>query len=71
MELDKACRQIAKELNEDYETVRKIVMYEFEYTTRIMKDPNDTRDILFNRLFKFKLKPRFKENKNKDYSPKL
>ena len=35
-----------------------------------MKDPQDCHDILFRRLFRFKLKNRFKENKTKDYSPK-
>lgn len=69
MDLDKTCRSIAKELGYDYELVRRIVMYEFEYTTKVMKDPNDYREILFNKLFKFKLKTRFKEDKTKNYSP--
>lgn len=69
MDLDKTCRSIAKELGYDYELVRQIVMYEFEFTTKIMKDPEDYREILFNKLFKFKLKPRFKDNKTKNYSP--
>lgn len=33
-----------------------------------MKDDTDTRDILFNKLFKFKLKKRFKENKTQKYT---
>lgn len=69
MDLDKTCRSIAKELGYGYELVRQIVMYEFEFTTKIMKDPEDYREILFNKLFKFKLKPRFKDNKTKNYSP--
>lgn len=71
MELDKTCRKLAKILDEDYDTVKNIVLYEFKYTVDTMKDPDNTMDILFNKLFKFKLKSRFKENKNKDYSPKL
>lgn len=35
-----------------------------------MKDDNDIRDILFNQLFKFKLKRRYKENKSKGYTTK-
>lgn len=35
-----------------------------------MKDDQDTHDILINELFKFKLKPRFKNNKQANYSPK-
>lgn len=34
-----------------------------------MKDPTDTRDVLINRLFRFKLKKRFKEDKQSNYSP--
>lgn len=70
MDIEKACREISKKLNIDQDLVHKIVMYEFKFTTDVMKDPNDYRDILFNKLFKFKLKGRFKENKTKDYSPK-
>ena len=69
MDLDKTCKKIAKETGVDFDTVKKIVQYEFYFTTQVMKDETDTHDILFNKLFKFKLKPRFKENKQKDYSP--
>lgn len=34
-----------------------------------MKDETDLHDILFNGLFRFKLKGRFKDNKTKRYSP--
>lgn len=34
-----------------------------------MKDNDDSHDILFARLFKFKLKGRFKNNKNRPNSP--
>lgn len=70
MDLDKVCKQVSKELNEDYDVVKNIVQFEFLFTKKIMQNPTDTRDILFNKLFKFKLKSRFKENKTKDYSPK-
>lgn len=71
MEFKKTCEKIAKELNEPLEFVMDVARYEFEYTANKMKDPNDYHDILFNRLFKFKLKSRFKENKTKENSPKL
>ena len=32
-----------------------------------MKDGDDTKDILINKLFRFKLKDRFKKNKERDY----
>ena len=35
-----------------------------------MKDPDDTHDILINKLFRFKLKSRFKQNKQREYSSK-
>jgi hypothetical protein len=34
-----------------------------------MQDENDNHDILINNLFRFKLKPRFKLDKNSEYSP--
>ena len=34
-----------------------------------MKDDDDTKDILINKLVRFKLKGRFKKNKERDYSP--
>ena len=70
MNLDDVCRKISKDLNLNFDIVRNIVMYQFRYTANIMKDPEDTRDILFNKLFKFKLKSRFKENKNLKYNSK-
>ncbi len=70
MQTDKICTKIAHELNLDKELVKKIVMYEFRFTTDVMKDPEDYHDILFNKLFRFTLKPRFKVDKTKKYSPK-
>ena len=69
MNIDKVCKQISKELDIPYETIKDVVMYEFKFTVKTMKDPEDTRDILFNKLFKFKLKNRFKDDKTKNYSP--
>lgn len=70
MDLNKTCKQVAKELNENYEDVYKIVMFQYYFITQVMKDETDTHDILINKLFKFKLKPRFKENKQSNYSPR-
>lgn len=70
MTIEQICRKVAKELNEDYETVYKIAMFQFYFTTQVMKDETDTHDILFNKLFKFKLKSRYKQNKQKEYSSK-
>lgn len=55
-------KKISKDLNIDEQVVSVVCRHPFEYTVERMKN-EETRDILFNRLFKFKLKSRFK---NKD-----
>ncbi len=69
MNIDKVCRQIAKDLNEDPNVVKQIVMHQFQFVVDVMKDKDDTRDVLINKLFRFKLKKRFKDNKQSNYSP--
>ncbi len=69
MNIDKVCRQIAKDLNEDQNVVKQIVMHQFQFVVDVMKDEDDTRDVLINKLFRFKLKKRFKDNKQSNYSP--
>lgn len=71
MEFEKACKEVAKELNEDPKLVHDIVMFQFKFIEAVMKDPDDTHDILLHKLFRFRLKPRFKLNKQQEYSPKL
>lgn len=43
-------------------------MYQFKFIEQVMKDPEDTHDILVHDLFRFRLKTRYKENKQKEYS---
>lgn len=69
MNIDKVCRQIAKDLNEDPNIVKQIAMHQFQFVVDVMKDEDDTRDVLINKLFRFKLKKRFKDNKQSNYSP--
>ena len=69
MNIDKVCRQIANDLNEDPNVVKQIVMHQFQFVVDVMKDEDDTRDVLINKLFRFKLKKRFKDNKQSNYSP--
>jgi hypothetical protein len=71
MEFKDICKQTAKDLDEDLNLVHKIAMYQYKYIIAVMQHPTDTHDILINKLVKFKLKSRFKENKLKKYSPKL
>lgn len=69
MNIDKVCRQIAKDLNEDPNVIKQIIMHQFQFVVDVMKDEDDTRDVLINKLFRFKLKKRFKDNKQSNYSP--
>ncbi len=66
--LDKIITEISKRLNLDRELVATVCKHPYECVVTIMKDDIDTRDILFNQLFKFKLKKRYKENKTRVYS---
>lgn len=70
IDLDKVIKEVAKRLDVDREIVNAVCKHAFKETVEIMKSEDDCRDILFNQLFKFKLKRRYKENKNQKYSSK-
>lgn len=70
IEIDNIIKQVSKNLNVDKEIVDLVCKHPFRYTVEVMKDTEDCRDILFNQLFKFKLKQRYKEDKTKQYSSK-
>lgn len=70
MDIDDLCKQITKRTGKNPELVKQIVSWVFRYTADVMKDKNDQRDILFNKLFKFKLKNRFK-NEEADNKERL
>lgn len=57
--------QLSKKYNIPYETVRKICNYQFKFIKERIADPNDHKDILVNRLFKFRQKKRFKMEDSK------
>ena len=65
--LEDVIKQVSKNLDIDKETVGTVCRHVFQQTVEIMKS-DDTSDILFNEAFKFKLKRRFKEDKNRQYS---
>ena len=66
--IEDVIKKVSKNTGVDKETVEIICRHPFLCTVESMKDDNETKDILFNELFKFKLKKRFKENKTKQYS---
>lgn len=70
IDLDQVIKQVAKRLDVDKDIVNTVCKHAFKETVEIMKSEDDCRDILFNQLFKFKLKRRYKENKNQKYSSK-
>lgn len=53
-------RDVHKDTKIDKEIVSKVCKFVFKYTADTMKDKDNTMDILFNGLFKFKVKTRFK-----------
>ena len=65
--IDDVIKEVAKNLNLDKETVSTVCKHVFQETVNLMKSEN-TSDILFNELFKLKLKRRYKEDKQKQYS---
>ena len=68
IDLDKVIREVSKRLNLDRDLVAVVCKHPFQQAVDQMKDDEDTRDILFNQLFKFKLKRRFKEDKTRQYT---
>lgn len=69
IDIDSISREISKETGYDFDVVKKVCQHVFKQTEQIMKS-EDTSDILFNKLFKFKLKRRYKDNKQKKYTTK-
>lgn len=70
IELDQVIKQVAARLNLDKDLVAAVCKHAFKQTVEVMKSEDDYRDILFNQLFKFKLKRRYKEDKTQKYSSK-
>lgn len=69
IDIDKVIKEVSKRLNLDKDLVGTVCKHAFQCTVDQMKS-EDTRDILFNQAFKFKLKRRYKEDKLKQYSSK-
>lgn len=65
--IDEVIKEVSKNLNLDRDLVATVCKHPFEQTVESMKS-DDVSDILFNGLFRFKLKKRYKENKNREYS---
>lgn len=70
IDIEQVIKEVAKRTNIDRDVVETVCKHVFKSTVDIMKNETDVKDILFNQLFKFKLKRRFKENKQIPYSSK-
>ena len=70
IELNDVIKEVSIRTGVDKEVVAIICNQPFLQTVEIMKDEENVKDILFNNLFKFKLKRRYKENKLNPYTAK-
>jgi hypothetical protein len=66
IDIEQVIKEVSKETGVDREIVSVICKHPFLQTVELMKSEN-IQDILFNKLFKFKLKRRYKENKQNPY----
>lgn len=70
IDIEQVIKEVSKETGVDKEIVSVICKHPFLQTVELMKSEDNIQDILFNKLFKFKLKRRYKENKQAKYSAK-
>lgn len=70
IDIEQIIKEVSKNTRIDKDVVSTICKHPFLQTVELMKDVENTSDIMFNRLFKFKLKRRYKENKQAKYSSK-
>lgn len=70
IDIEQVIKEVSKETGVDKEIVSVICKHPFLQTVELMKSKDNIQDILFNKLFKFKLKRRYKENKQAKYSAK-
>lgn len=68
IDIEQVIKEVSNRTGVDKEIVEKVCKHVFDYTVNIMKDDENVQSILFNKLFKFELKRRFKENKTRKYT---
>lgn len=70
IDINTVINDVSLRLGLDKELVATVCKHPYKCVVNLMNDDDEYRDILFNRLFKFKLKRRYKEDKTKPYSTK-
>lgn len=68
IDINTVVKEVSNNTGIDKDLVDIICKHPFMCALNIMKDDVDIRDIMFNKLFKFKLKRRFKEDKTQKYT---
>ena len=69
IDIEQVIKEVSVKTGVDRDIVATICKQPFLQTVDIMKSDN-IQDIMFNGLFKFKLKRRYKEDKSKPYTTK-
>lgn len=70
IDIEQIIKEVSKRTNIDKDIVSIVCKHPFLQTVELMKDNENIQDILFNQMFKFKLKRRYKENKHLKYTTK-
>ena len=70
IDIEQVIKEVSERINVDKVIVEKVCKHVFDYTVNVMKDDENIQSILFNKLFKFELKRRFKEDKTRKYTAK-
>ena len=70
IDIEHVIKEVSNRTGIDKDIVATVCKHPFLQTVEMMKDDSYTKNILFNQLFKFKLKRRYKENKSKEYTIK-
>ena len=70
IDIEQVIKEVADRTKIDKDLVNTVCKYVFVCIVNTMKDETDTSDILLNKFIKFKLKPRYKEEKQRKYSSK-
>ena len=68
IDIEQVIKEVSKRTGIDKDLVGMVCKHVFDNTVNIMKDAENTKGILFNKLFKFELKRRFKEDKTREYT---
>lgn len=70
IDIERVIKEVADRTKIDKDLVNTVCKYVFVCIVNTMKDETDTSDILLNKFIKFKLKRRYKEEKQRKYSSK-